>query len=78
MDRAAGLCDWEPVRVLAPFANWEKGDIVKRGMELDVPFELTWSCYKGGERHCGTCGTCNDRKEAFRSNGFADPVEYEA
>jgi 7-cyano-7-deazaguanine synthase len=78
MDHAAQVCDWEPLRVLAPFVGWDKGDIVKRGMELAVPFELTWSCYKGGERHCGTCGTCNDRKEAFAKHRLSDPVEYEA
>jgi 7-cyano-7-deazaguanine synthase len=78
MDHAAQLCDWEPVRVLAPFVDWDKGDIVKRGAQIGVPFELTWSCYKGGERHCGTCGTCNDRKEAFRKHGLSDPVGYES
>jgi 7-cyano-7-deazaguanine synthase len=78
MDQAARLCDWEPLRILAPFVRWNKGDIVKRGAELSVPFELTWSCHKGGERHCGTCGTCNDRKEAFAKHGLSDPVEYEA
>jgi 7-cyano-7-deazaguanine synthase len=77
MDHAAKVCDWEPLRVLAPFVGWGKGDIVKRGVELAVPFELTWSCYKGGKRHCGTCGTCNDRKEAFQKHGLTDPVEYE-
>jgi 7-cyano-7-deazaguanine synthase len=78
LDHAAALCDWEPVRVLAPFVHWDKGDIVKRGVELAVPFELTWSCYKGGDRHCGSCGTCNDRKEAFRKHGLSDPLAYEA
>ena len=69
---------WEPVRVLAPFVSWDERDIVERGVELGVPFHLTWSCYKGGKRHCGTCGTCNDRKEAFRKHGISDPVQYEA
>lgn len=78
MDHAAQLCDWEPLRIMAPFVGLDKGGIVKRGAELGVPFELTWSCYKGGERHCGICGTCNDRKEAFKKHGLADPVEYEA
>lgn len=78
MDHATRLCDWEPVAVLAPFVSWDKGDIVRRGTELGVPFEMTWSCYKGGERHCGSCGTCNDRKEAFRKHGLVDPVEYDA
>jgi 7-cyano-7-deazaguanine synthase len=78
MDRAARLCDWQEVRVLAPFVSWQKGDIVRRGAELGVPFELTWSCYNGGERHCGRCGTCIDRKEAFANCGVPDPTQYEA
>ncbi|MFM9016174.1 MAG: 7-cyano-7-deazaguanine synthase, partial [Verrucomicrobiota bacterium] len=52
--------------------------IVRRGAELDVPFSLTWSCYVGGERHCGKCGTCVERKEAFRLAGVADPTDYAA
>jgi 7-cyano-7-deazaguanine synthase len=78
MDRAAGLCDWQKVSVLAPFVNWDKGDIVRRGGELGVPFELTWSCYNGGEKHCGRCGTCFDWREAFAKCGLTDPTEYAA
>jgi 7-cyano-7-deazaguanine synthase len=63
-------------RVLAPFVSWSKADIVRRGAELDVPFADTWSCYKGGERHCGTCGTCVERREAFDLAGVPDPTEY--
>lgn len=77
MNAVAGLCDWRKIQVLAPFIDWEKGDIVRRGAELQVPFEMTWSCYKGGEKHCGICGTCVDRKEAFARCGLEDPVEYE-
>ena len=71
MDRTAGVCDWEPLRVLAPFATWSKGRIVKRGAELGVPFHLTWSCYEGRETPCGKCGTCVDRRTAFAEAGIA-------
>lgn len=74
MNDAARLCDWNPIEVLSPFIEWDKGDIVKRGNELDVPFELTWSCYQGGDVHCGHCSTCVDRKQAFVANGLIDPV----
>jgi 7-cyano-7-deazaguanine synthase len=77
MDRAAKLCDEHPIRVLAPFVTGDKADIVATGYQLGVPFELTWSCYRGGQRHCGRCGTCLDRREAFRKNKLKDPVEYE-
>ena len=62
--------------VLAPFLQWSKADIVRRGAELDVAFTDTWSCYRGGERHCGTCGTCTERREAFAVAGVTDPTEY--
>lgn len=61
----------------APFVAWSKRDIVHRGQLLGVPWADTWSCYKGGDRHCGTCGTCYERQEAFRDAGVADPTEYE-
>ncbi len=78
MDDAAQLCDWQAVRILAPFVNWSKADIVRRGSELNVPFEETWSCYVGGEKHCGRCGTCLDRKLAFETSGIKDPTVYES
>jgi len=64
--------------VLAPFLSLTKKEIVRRGLELDVPFEHTWSCYKGGDIHCGICPTCRERKEAFFFNGILhnDPTEY--
>jgi 7-cyano-7-deazaguanine synthase len=64
--------------VLAPFLGWSKADIVRRGAELGVPFDETWSCYKGGLTHCGTCGTCVERREAFERAGVADPTAYGA
>lgn len=65
-------------RVLAPFLRSTKADIVRVGAELGVPFADTWSCYRGGDRHCGRCGTCVERREAFAVAGVADPTDYEA
>lgn len=62
------------LRMEAPFVQWSKADIVKRGLELGVPYELTWSCYEGGDYPCGTCGTCIDRNRAFELNGVRDPL----
>ncbi len=58
----------------APFAAWTKARIVAEGLRLKAPFELTWSCYEGGQRPCGQCGTCLDRAAAFAANGVADPA----
>jgi 7-cyano-7-deazaguanine synthase len=64
------------LRILAPFVQLTKQDIVRLGAEHGVPFERTWSCYKGGELHCGRCGTCHERREAFALAGVADPTMY--
>lgn len=60
----------------APFVNISKADIVQIGAPLNVPFADTWSCYSGGEIHCGRCGTCVERREAFQLAGVMDPTEY--
>ena len=65
------------LQVEAPFIHASKAGVVKTGLELQVPFELTWSCYEGHEKACGVCGTCRDRLRAFRENGLTDPIEYE-
>lgn len=62
--------------VLAPFLTCSKSDIVRLGAALGVPFEHTWSCYRGAARHCGTCGTCTERREAFRDAQVNDPTTY--
>ena len=62
------------LRIEAPFVNMNKADVVKIGLELGVPYELTWSCYEGGEKPCGKCGTCIDRAAAFAANGVEDPA----
>ncbi|MFI7278438.1 7-cyano-7-deazaguanine synthase QueC [Streptomyces sp. NPDC049879] len=65
-----------PLDVLYPFANMTKDRIVARGWSLGVPMNLTWSCYEGGAEHCGRCGTCVERAEAFVLAGVADPTTY--
>jgi len=77
MAAAMALCDWQKVGLSRPFVDWTKADIVKRGAQLDVPFAQTWSCYKGREKHCGRCGTCIERREAFDLARVADPTDYE-
>lgn len=78
MHQAIGLCDYKSPKLITPFVYMTKADIVKLGVELRVPFDMTYSCYKGGIKHCGRCGTCAERKEAFQLAGISDPTEYEA
>lgn len=61
-------------RLEAPLLSWNKAGVVKEGLRLGAPYELTWSCYEGHERPCGTCATCIDRAKAFAANGVADPA----
>jgi 7-cyano-7-deazaguanine synthase len=76
MAQAAAICDWTPIKLLRPFVSLDKAGIASRGHELGVPFGKTWSCYKGLELHCGKCGTCVERREAFANAGIADPTQY--
>lgn len=76
MAAAIRLADWEAVELIRPFVDWTKAGIVRRGNELGVPFAQTWSCYKGQAQHCGRCGTCIERREAFDLAGVVDPTLY--
>ncbi len=78
MAEAIRLCDWSTVELSRPFVDWTKADIVRRGAELSLPFAKTWSCYQGGDLHCGRCGTCIERREAFDLAGVTDPTCYAA
>lgn len=77
MDKATSAGTFVDVRVEAPYTNISKADIVRRGTALGIDYAKTWSCYKGSEMHCGKCGTCVERKEAFADAGVEDPTEYE-
>lgn len=76
LDAALALADWHPVQLERPFVELTKADLVRKGAALGVPFAQTWSCYVGGEHHCGRCGTCVERREAFALAGVADPTVY--
>lgn len=74
INKAINIGTYEKVSIISPFKNKTKADIVATGIKLETPYKLTWSCYEGGEKPCGTCGTCIDRAEAFRKNGINDPA----
>ena len=75
LDAAIRIGTYERIWLVAPFIGKSKADIVKIGLELGTPYELTWSCYEGGDKPCGQCATCLDRARAFELNGVADPAE---
>lgn len=74
MNKAIHIGTYDKVSVVAPLVNMNKAEVVKCGLTLDVPYKLTWSCYQGGVKPCGKCGTCIDRAKAFELNGIKDPA----
>ena len=78
MDGAMRAGTYDGVRLVAPYTDISKADIVRRGAVLGIDYGKTYSCYRGGERHCGTCGTCTERRDAFRLAGIPDPTQYES
>ena len=77
MDEAICQGTYVGVRLLAPYTHITKTDIALRGKALGIDYSETWSCYKGGECHCGRCGTCSERKEALAAAGIEDTTVYE-
>lgn len=77
MSDAIAAGTYDGITLVTPYTHISKTDIVKRGAALGLDYTQTWSCYKGGEKHCGKCGTCMERKEALRDAGVADPTIYE-
>lgn len=76
MGRAIYEGSGKALKIAAPFIGSRKSRVVEMGLKLQAPYQLTWSCYEGGERPCGKCATCIDRKRAFELNGVKDPAEY--
>ena len=71
---AVNIGTYGKIKLVAPFLGKTKADVVKIGTDLNVPYELTWSCYERGDKPCGHCATCLDRAKAFRLNGIDDPA----
>jgi len=76
-DAAARAGTYIGVGLLSPYCNLTKGQIAMRGRELGIDYSETWSCYRGGEHHCGRCGTCRERREALAEAGINDNTQYE-
>jgi 7-cyano-7-deazaguanine synthase len=77
MSEAMKCGTYKGITIDAPYTTITKTDIAKIGKSLSIDYSKTYSCYKGGEKHCGKCGTCVERKEALRDAGIEDPTEYE-
>ena len=75
-DAAAHAGTYNGVQLLSPYCHMTKSQIAARGRELGINYAETWSCYKGGDKHCGRCGTCIERKEALAEAGIPDPTDY--
>jgi 7-cyano-7-deazaguanine synthase len=78
MRDAMRLCTYAKIELICPFQSVPKSAFAAKGAELGVDFSKTYSCYKGGALHCGTCGTCCERRDAFADAGVSDPTEYAA
>ncbi len=76
-DEAARAGTYIGVSLLAPYTHLTKADIARRGKQLGIDYAETWSCYKGGEKHCGRCGTCLERRQALAEAGVEDHTEYD-
>ena len=74
MAKAINIGTYEKIKIVAPFVDSNKAGVVKKGLELKTPYELTWSCYEGKDTPCGKCGTCIDRAAAFAANNVEDPA----
>jgi 7-cyano-7-deazaguanine synthase len=78
MRMVAERCDWHTLSIETPFLMYDKGECLQQGHLCGAPLVMTWSCYKGAAKHCGKCGACTERKEAFQKARVTDPTQYEA
>lgn len=77
MSKAISEGTYDHITIDAPYTDITKTDIARRGARLGIDYSHTYSCYKGGAKHCGRCGTCTERRQAFADAGIPDPTEYE-
>ena len=77
LNEVAKIANYQPIEVIAPYINMNKVNIVARGSEIGVDYSKTWTCYKGLDKACGRCGSCQERLEAFILNELVDPLKYE-
>ena len=77
MSEAVKAGTYDGITIFAPYTNLTKTEIARRGKELGIDYSTTYSCYKGGEHHCGVCGTCRERRQAIANAGIADTTIYE-
>lgn len=77
MNQVCAIANYEAIEVRAPFLSMDKIEILKTGLQMNLDYSLTWTCYNGRTRACGKCGSCQERLEAFEKNGVVDPLEYE-
>lgn len=77
MQDVSAIANYEPVDITVPYINNDKIEILADGITMGLDYSLTWTCYNGRERACGTCGACQERLEAFAKNGITDPLVYE-
>ncbi|MBF58347.1 MAG: 7-cyano-7-deazaguanine synthase QueC [Halomonas sp.] len=76
MNHVAGIANFEPVKLHAPYLKVSKADILRDGLAMGLDYRHTWTCYEGRELACGVCGSCRERLEAFAANGVTDPLAY--
>lgn len=72
------IANYKPIDVLAPYLDKDKGKIIETGLQIGVDYSHTWTCYKGLDKACGVCGSCQERLEGFAQNNIADPLEYDS
>jgi len=78
MNAVSKIANYQSVEIVTPFLHSSKGEILKSGLEMELNYANTWTCYNGREKSCGKCGACNERLEAFAEQGKTDPLLYEA
>ncbi|PYF84724.1 preQ(0) biosynthesis protein QueC [Marinomonas alcarazii] len=77
MNAVSKIANYQSVEIVTPFLHSSKGEILKAGLEMNLNYANTWTCYNGREKSCGKCGACYERLEAFAEQGTTDPLDYE-